>query len=303
MLYICPKCHEKLVIVDNSYKCINNHTYDISSKGYVNFLLNDDKKSLHPGDTKDSLTARYDFLNKGYYKIIFNKVNDIVKKYNIINLLDIGCGVGYYTYQLKKNNPSINIYGFDIAKEALAIASRYTKKDINWFVSNSKNIPIEDNSIDAVLAMFSFITLDEIKRVLKDDGIFIQVCAGKNHLIELKQTIYDEVKIKEEDNYLKNFVKKIEKLSERLLKNEDLKEKILTNNRQQLEEDNNLLPLNLTDRNEYTTTINIDNNEDILNLFKMTPHYYRCSKEKKDIINDLNEIELTIDIIVNVYKK
>ena len=265
MLYICPKCHEKLVIVDKSYKCINNHTYDISSKGYVNFLLNDDKNSLHPGDTKDSLIARYDFLNKGYYKFIFNKVNNIVKEYNIINLLDIGCGVGYYTYQLKENNPSINIYGFDIAKEALAIASRYTKKDINWFVSNSKNIPIEDNSIDAVLAMFSFITLDEIKRVLKDDGIFIQVCAGKNHLIELKQTIYDEVKIKEEDN--------------------------------------NLLPLNLIDGNEYTTTINIDNNEDIINLFKMTPHYYRCSKEKKNIINNLDKIELTIDIIINVYKK
>ena len=264
MLYICPKCHEKLTIVDKSYKCINNHTYDISSKGYVNFLLNDDKKSLHPGDTKDSLSARYDFLNKGYYEFIFNKVNDIVKKYNFINLLDIGCGVGYYTYQLKKNNPSINIYGFDIAKEALSIASRYTKKDIYWFVSNSKNIPIEDNSIEAVLAMFSFITLDEIKRVLKDAGIFIQVCAGKNHLIELKQTIYDEVKIKEEDN--------------------------------------NLLPLNLIDRNEYTTTINVDNNEDILNLFKMTPHYYRCSKEKKDIINNLDKIELTIDIIINIYK-
>ena len=265
MLYICPKCHEELIKTDNSYKCINNHTYDISSKGYVNFLLNNDKNSIHPGDSKDSLIARYKYLNKGYYEFILNKVNNIVKEYKNITLLDIGCGVGYYTYELKKNNPSIDIYGFDIAKEALSIASRYTKTDINWFVSNSKNIPIKDNSIDIVLAMFSFVTPSEIERVLNKDGIIIQVCAGPNHLIELKQTIYDDIKEKEESN--------------------------------------TLLPFNLIDKQEYKTNIIINNNEDILNLFKMTPHYYRCSEEKKEKISKLNEIDLTIDIIINIYKK
>lgn len=264
MLYICPKCHEELTIVNNSYKCINNHSYDILAKGYVNFLLNNDKNSIHPGDSKESLIARYDYLNKGYYSFIFNKVNNIVKQYNNIDLLDIGCGVGYYTYQLKKENPSINIYGFDIAKEALAIATRYTKSDINWFVSNSKNIPIKNNSVDIVLAMFSFVTPSEIERVLKNDGVVIQVCAGKNHLIELKKEIYTDIKEKEQTN--------------------------------------TLLPFNLIEQQEHTTNIIIDNNEDILNLFKMTPHYYRTSEDNRDKISKLDRLDLTIDVVINIYK-
>ena len=264
MLYICPKCHEELTRVDNSYKCINNHSYDISSKSYVNFLLNNDKNSLHPGDSKDSLIARYNYLNKDYYSFIFNKVNDIVSQYKNINLLDIGCGVGYYTYQLKKNNPSLNIYGFDIAKEALALACRYTKSDINWFVSNSKNIPIKDNSIDIVLAMFSFVTPSEIERVINKNGIIIQVAAGKNHLIELKEKIYGGIKEKDQSN--------IE------------------------------LPFNIISSNEYTSNISINNNEDIINLYKMTPHYYRTSEEHKKNIIELNHIDLTINIVINIYK-
>ena len=204
------------------------------------------------------------YLNKEYYSFILNKVNDIVSQYNDINLLDIGCGVGYYTYQLKNSNPSFNIYGFDIAKEALSLACRYTKNDINWFVANSKNIPIKDNSIDVVLAMFSFVTPSEIERVLKSDGIVIQLCAGTNHLIELKEEIYSDIKEKEQSN--------------------------------------TLLPFNLIDRQEHTTKITIDNNEDILNLFKMTPHYYKTNEDNKEKIDRIDSLELTIDIVINIYK-
>ena len=265
MLYICPKCNNKLNIEQKSYICSNNHVYDISKKNYVNFLLSNDKNSINPGDTKDSLEARHSFLNKGYYEFIFNKVNELVKDYNNINLLDIGCGEGYYTYNIKKNNQSFNVYGFDISKDAINIASRYTKSDVNWFVANSKNIPIESNSIDVVLAMFSFVTPSEINRVLKDDGIIIQVSAGNNHLIEIKNIVYDNVIIKNKEN-----VK---------------------------------LPFNLINSYEYNTKININNNEDIVNLFKMTPHYYRVKKDNKTLLDNLNNMDVTLDIIVNVYKK
>ena len=266
MLYICPKCHEKLEKENNSYKCLNKHTYDISGKGYVNFLLNNDKNSVNPGDSKDSLQSRNSFLKKDYYSFILDKIKDTINKYKKADnykLLDIGCGEGYYTSNIKEKNNEI--YGFDISKVGISLATKYNKNDINWFVANSKNIPIEDSSIDIVLAMFSFVTSSEIERVLKKDGIIIQVCAGKNHLIELKKAIYDDIKEKDESNTLLAF---------KLINNE-----------------------------EYGTTITIDNNEDILNLFKMTPHYYRSKKEKREEIEKISNINLTIDIIINVYKK
>ena len=265
MLYICPKCRSKLEKVQNSYKCINNHLYDISKKNYINFLLSNDKNSINPGDSKDSLEARHAFLNKGYYEFIFNKVNELLSDYNNINLLDIGCGEGYYTYNIKKNNPTFNVYGFDISKEAISLATRYTKTDVNWFVANSKNIPINDNSIDIVIAMFSFVTPTEIARVLKSDGIIIQVCANNNHLIELKEIVYDNVIEKNKEN-----VK---------------------------------LPFKLINSFNYNTKITINNNEDIINLFKMTPHYYKVKKDNKILLDNLNNINITLDIIINVYKK
>ena len=265
MLYICPKCKSELNKINNSFICANNHVYDISKKNYTNFLLNDDKNSINPGDSKDSLEARHAYLNKGYYEFIFNKVNELVNNYKDINLLDIGCGEGYYTYNIKKNNPSFNVYGFDISKEGISIATRYTKNDINWFVANSKNIPIKNNSIDVILAMFSFLTPSELERVLKDDGIIIQVCASNNHLIELKNIIYENVVVKDKENIK--------------------------------------LPFKLIDSFEHTTKVTINNNEDIVNLFKMTPHYYKVKKDNKELLDTLNNINITLDIIINVYKK
>ena len=266
MLYACPKCKNELEKIDKSFVCSNNHVYDISKKNYINYLLTSDKSSLNPGDSKESLEARHEFLNKNYYEFIFNKVNDLLKDKNNINLLDIGCGEGYYTYNIKKKHPDFNIYGFDISKDAIAIATRYTKNDINWFVANSKNIPIKDNSIDVALAMFSFLTPSELTRVLKDDGIIIQVCAGNKHLIELKELIYEN--------------------------------NVVVKNKENLK-----LPFNLIDSLEFDTKVSINNHDDIINLFKMTPHYYRIKKNNKSLLDTLNNIDITLDIIIYIYKK
>ena len=73
----CPKCHEPLEIEGKTCKCINNHCYDIARQGYMNLLLNPDKASNNPGDSKESLIARKAYLDKGYYDpILFFLVNE-----------------------------------------------------------------------------------------------------------------------------------------------------------------------------------------------------------------------------------
>ena len=62
----CPKCHKPIVQVNNSYKCENNHCYDIAKSKYLNLLLNPDKATNNPGDSKESLIARKAYLTKGY---------------------------------------------------------------------------------------------------------------------------------------------------------------------------------------------------------------------------------------------
>ena len=44
----CPKCHESIVQEGNSYKCANNHCYDLAKTKYLNLLLNPDKATNNP---------------------------------------------------------------------------------------------------------------------------------------------------------------------------------------------------------------------------------------------------------------
>ena len=198
----CPKCHEPLILDGKSYRCQNGHCYDIAKQKYINLLLNPDKATNNPGDNKESLLCRQHHLNKGYYDGILNEVMHCLTKYTSSprQLLDLGCGEGYYTYRIKELlNDDSTIYGLDISKIGIQMATKYTK-DIYWIVGNSKNIPIDDHSLDVITALFTVVNAQEIERCLKKNGYIIHVTANPYHLVEFKELIYDEIKIKSDQH-------------------------------------------------------------------------------------------------------
>lgn len=261
----CPKCHKPLIQDGKSYRCQNNHCYDIAKSGYINLLLNPDKASNNPGDNKESLLCRKAFLNQGYYDVILNEVVHCIEKYqhDDMHILDLGCGEGYYTYSLKKALKNVTVYGLDISKDGVMMGSKYSK-DIYWIVGNSKNIPICDHSLDVITALFTVVNADELKRCLKDNGYVIHVTANNKHLIEFKELIYDEVKIKSDEHIR--------------------------------------LPFSIIESYDFQKTIHLKNKEDTLNLLKMTPHYYHIKKEKRPLLDTLDEFDVTIDIRVTIYQ-
>lgn len=95
------------------------------------------------------------------------------------NVLDVACGEGYGSNLISKY--ANQVYGVDIDSTTIDLAKKKYKKDNLSFKSGSTDaIPLGDNSIDVVI---SFETIehhnkhekmfDEIKRVLKKDGILI----------------------------------------------------------------------------------------------------------------------------------
>ena len=62
------------------------------------------------------------------------------------------------------------------------------------------------------------------------------------------------------------------------------------------------LPFNVLESHDFKKTISIKNREDALNLLKMTPHYYHIKKEKRDVLDTLEALDVTIDIKVTVYR-
>ncbi len=261
----CPNCGLGLEKDINTYKCANGHCFDIASSSYLNLIMANKKKKLNSGDNKIMVNARKEFLNKGYYSNLVTAVLDEIEKDKRLNYLDIGCGEGYFTNGFKNLNSKLNAYAFDVSKEAIKKASKLNDK-IVWLVANINNIPLKDHSIDVITQLFAPHNVNEYIRLLKDDGILITVTPAKKHLYEIKELLYDEV-------YLNS-------------------EKIIEDKRLKLIKDK-----------EVTRVISITNNEDITNLLKMTPYYYRTKQSAIEKLLNLQNLNVTTSFSVRVYKK
>jgi len=276
-LLLCPVCKGNLIkdVSNKMYKCENNHTYDIAKEGYVNLLISNQKRSKNPGDSKEMVLARVEFLSKGYYGVLSDKINEMIveslskNNNDKFNIMDLGCGEGYYLTNLKsymdEKNIKANYYGMDVSKEAVKYASK-TNKDCVWTVGNNFHIPAECKSIDCILSVFSPIDINECNRVLKDDGVFVRVLPRTNHLIQLRNIIYSEVH-----------------LNEKVYKAND-------------------------EENEYVKESNVTfdielNKEEILSLLKMTPHYWKSTAENKEKLDSYESLVISIDMRIGVFQK
>ena len=267
-MYICPKCQCELTRDKQTYRCENNHLYDIASKGYV-YLLLGNKKSGH-GDSKEMLLARRDFLNLGHYSPIISTLTDIISSLNkdSLTILDAGCGEGYYSSALYKSlsikHKSINLYAIDVSKDAVSLAAK--DKAINFSVASINSLPFGNNSFDVVLSLFAPLNESEFNRVLKPDGILITVSPSENHLFGLKQNVY-KIPYKNPPSTFNNVI--LKKTSEQII--------------------------------EYE--IELKNQEEISNLFKMTPYYHKSSREDIEKALSLEYIKTDIGFNFITYKK
>ena len=179
----CPKCKEKLEIVNRSYKCCHNHTFDIAKQGYVNVSLKNKKNS---GDNELMVKARTAFLEKNYYDFMRQFVKDKINDGSIV--VDAGCGEGYYTKAFSSKASSC--FGLDLSKEAIIHASKQDKNSL-YFVASLFEMPFESESVDVVTSIFVPLGQEEIHRILKEDGTWIVVGPGPKHCWELKETLYE----------------------------------------------------------------------------------------------------------------
>lgn len=275
-MIICPICKKKLMREEKKYICENNHTFDISKQGHANLLLSNQKNSKNPGDNREMVLSRKNFLERGNYSGISDKVNKILEKYisqeGKINILDIGCGEGYYTNRLKKylDEKMIKneITAIDISKEAV-IAGAKSYKGINWLVASATALPIEDSSLDFILCMFAKIDPSEFMRTLKKGGKLVVVSTGENHLEEMKEVVYESVKkefyLPAEDESLKIFTHR----------------ETLTHN--------------------YITEV--EGKETIQNLFNMTPYRWRSPREGIERLFALDRLKTKVEVTIDIFEK
>ncbi|ASJ12584.1 class I SAM-dependent methyltransferase [Thermococcus thioreducens] len=124
----------------------------------------------------DRIAGRYD----DWYRTKTGMYIDRIEKWLVFSMLqsksgkalDLGCGTGNYTLELKKRG--FDVIGLDASEGMLGVAR---SKGLNCIKGDAYSLPFPDESFDLVLSvtMFEFIyepeiVVAEISRVLKPGG-------------------------------------------------------------------------------------------------------------------------------------
>ncbi len=267
MFFICPICKKPLEKSGNSLICENRHCFDLSKRGYVNLLRPSKSASVRHGDDKQMVESRKNFLNAGFYAPLCHAVTELLCAHKTENMtiLDAGCGEGYYTEAVKQAAQTKKVIGIDVSRDAIHAAS-LRDKSLHLAVASIFDLPVADESCDILINLFAPYDSAEFSRVLKKDGILIRAFPAEQHLWELKCAVYDTPYENEIDTLsLDGFS---------LLQKETV-----------------AFPLRLTEQAMIDA------------LFKMTPYYYKTSREGQARLAALPFLETRAAFYLVAYKK
>lgn len=208
-MYRCPLCQLPLIANDAGLSCANRHQFDRAREGYYHLLPVQQKKSLTPGDSAEMIQARRAFLAAGFYQPLSDAVNQLFYTASASSansaasadnpaapaaLLDIGCGEGYYSNRLANTLPELEVYGIDISKAAVKAASK-TYPKLHCAVASSYHLPFADAAFSRLLRIYAPSEPKELARVAAPGALLLTVTPAPEHLLQLKQRIYSEVRL------------------------------------------------------------------------------------------------------------
>ena len=190
--FACPFCQQALFLAENSLKCKNKHSFDLAKLGYVNLAPQVKQSKAYD---KSNFQNRQLILEAGFYQPILKKLLEILSSLpQHDNLLDIGCGEGYYARNLQAQLPAKHIYAFDLSKESIQLAAKSDHSlTVSWFVGDLAHIPIQDTSMDVILDIFSPANYQEFQRVLRKNGLLIKVIPSSQHLQEIRSIVAEQL--------------------------------------------------------------------------------------------------------------
>lgn len=193
-MWTCPLCREGLLAAEQekSLVCSAGHCYDVAKEGYVNLILANRKRSVQPGDSKEMISARGRVHEAGLYQPLASAIQEQLAALESppSQVLDLGCGEGYYSAAIQQALPGATIFGIDVAKPAVKSAAKNCPQG-NFAVASVIDVPLVDSSIDLVTSVFAPVDAPQVSRLLKPEGIYLKITPASRHLWELRCLLYN----------------------------------------------------------------------------------------------------------------
>lgn len=271
-LLACPFCHMGLRQTSIALKCESGHSFDIAKEGYVNLLA-----QKRPGDAKEMLKARRNFLEGGWYAPLSNAINELVRAHlpdapGPLHILDAGCGEGYYLDRLQRSLTSLEdgcYIGLDVSKEAIRMAAKRYRQLFFVVADVNQRLVLADSAFHAILNIFAPRNPTEFARISAPGGILIVVIPSPEHLLSLRTTL-GLLSIEEQ-------------------KQQHVKEQFAT-------------------YFEFVTSSSIGysmhlNREQIEQVVMMTPNYWHLSDEMREAMGRMEEVETEAGFTALVFRR
>ncbi len=292
----CPVCGGELTREGGSLLCRNTgrvHTFDVAKSGYVNLLPPGRGRNAKSGDDPNMVRARREFLETGLYDPISEEAARLAAAFcpeagDALTLVDSGCGEGHHTINIARSTRNrtgrrVAMCGFDASKSAAeraskaALAAGFAPRsgvgadfdgDVRcaFMTGNIFSLPLKSSSVCGVISMFAPVAWEENRRVLMPEGVLIVAASGREHLIELRRIIYDEVFMK--DNTLPEAAE----------------------------------GFSLIEHTNVRKHLTLQSPKVIWDLFRMTPFSYRAPAAGVQRLSETETLEVTLETEFYVYR-
>lgn len=258
-------------------RCAAGHSYDVSREGYCNLLLVQQKASRDPGDSKEMVAARRRFLERGHFAPIADRTFAVAwfaldeMRERTAAVLDAGCGEGYFLQRFGElaavdaSGSRLALAGIDVSKWAVKAAAK-RKVPATWAVASNKQPPFPAGSVDLILCLFGFPAWEGFRKVQPPGGFTLLVDPGPEHLIELREIIYPQVKRTPPPS-----LSAAEAAGYKLVREESLRFEIA-----------------------------LTQAEDVRDLLAMTPHGHRIPRERRGAVEGLERLAVTVDVALRL---
>lgn len=263
-MFRCPICASQMAFRnENSLVCSGGHCFDLSKHGYVNFLPNQSKTKY----TKGLFESRRYIFQAGFYDPLKEQIKSIIGEFSSglshLNLLDAGCGEGFFVPEPSKLGRTSEVFALDILKDAIVLAAK-GNRGVKWMVGDLSNIPLRSNSIDILLNILAPANYGEFSRIASDNGYIVKAVPGQRYLLELRERIEGQLVNKEysNENVVRHFAKNVVCLDNRRL----------------------TYQLPVTERH-------------LENFIQMTPMTFNVDKDKIDL-SGIGQITIDVEIII-----
>lgn len=190
---VCPVrgCGRALRREGARWVCPERHSFDQRRSGALNLLQPQDRRSKHPGDSREAAQARRRLASSGHDRVLHNALAEVMAKWSgptVTTLLDVGCGEGSFLRSLE-NRPGLERHGTDLSAISIELAARASPGALFVVANADRFLPYADQSFDVVTSIDARVHASEFARVARRGGMVLVAVPGPDDLIELRERI------------------------------------------------------------------------------------------------------------------